>query len=295
MKKYSYWIISFIYLFFSISTIFAQNGVGINTATPKSNFEVNGSSGQKVTTITATTTLDATYNTVICNNGASAITVTLPAVAGCTSRVYTIKREASSTANVTIDANASETIDGALTLVLTSANQSTMIVNNGTEWKQISSNGNTDNLLFPMGEMYYFDVTGTNIGISAVSNGSTNMVLCNPTTTNSTAMEFDSPQAGRLRYKGTKTKMFHIACTITFKTGSAGDQYVFGVAQNGSIIPGSKILQKYASASDVQSTAIHIVAMLATDEYLELYVGNMTSTADITVHTINMFALGMGM
>ena len=54
----------------------AQTGVGVNTTTPKSSLEVNGSLSKKVTTITASTTLDTSYNVVICNNGASAITVT---------------------------------------------------------------------------------------------------------------------------------------------------------------------------------------------------------------------------
>lgn len=232
---------------------------------------------------------------VLCNNAGVAETINLPDATTCTARTYTIKRESTSSADVTIDANGTQTIDGALTVVLAAASQSVSLISDGSNWKQLNSNTTADNILFPMGEIYYFNTTGTNIVITTISDGSTNMVLCNPVTTNPTTMEFDSPSNGRLRYIGTKTKMFHVACTITFKTGSAGDEYVFGVAKNGSIISGSKILQKYASASDVQSTAIHIVATLATNDYLELYVGNMTSTADITVHTINLFALGMGL
>ncbi len=70
----------------------AQNGVGINTSSPKSNFEVNGSMGQKVNTVTASTSLDDNYNTIICNNTGGEITISLPDVSICTGRVYTIKR-----------------------------------------------------------------------------------------------------------------------------------------------------------------------------------------------------------
>ena len=80
----------------------AQNGVGVNTTNPKSSFEVNGSFGQNITTITTSVTLDATQGIVLCNNGSTAITVTLPTVSDCTGRIYNIKREVTSTANVTI-------------------------------------------------------------------------------------------------------------------------------------------------------------------------------------------------
>jgi hypothetical protein len=113
----------------------AQDGVGVNTTTPKSNFEVNGSFGQKVTGITATTTLDATYNTVVCNNGESAITINLPTIASSTGRFYVIKKGNSSTADITLDANGSETIEGASTLVLSDTKGAVTIFNDGTEWK----------------------------------------------------------------------------------------------------------------------------------------------------------------
>ena len=51
----------------------AQNGVGVNTTNPKSSFEVNGSYGQNITTITTSVTLDATQGIVLCNNGSTAI------------------------------------------------------------------------------------------------------------------------------------------------------------------------------------------------------------------------------
>ncbi|MDD5150921.1 MAG: hypothetical protein PHC28_10670 [Flavobacterium sp.] len=126
---------SFFFLFVFIAT--AQ--VGIGTTTPLSTFEVNGSVGQKVNTITATTTLDDTYGIVICNNGSTAITVTLPNVALCTGRVYTIKRNATSTANVTI----AGTIDGATNLVMSKAGEAVTLFSNGTEWKAASTNNSS--------------------------------------------------------------------------------------------------------------------------------------------------------
>lgn len=61
-------------------------------------------------------------------------TINLPAVASSTHRVIRIKKKSSATYSVTIDANASETIDGATTLVLTLQYSSVTLVCDGVEW-----------------------------------------------------------------------------------------------------------------------------------------------------------------
>ncbi len=120
----------------------AQNGVGVNTTNPKSSFEVNGSFGQNITTITTSATLDATQGIVLCNNGSTAITVTLPTVSDCTGRIYNIKREATSTANVTI----AGTIDGATNLTLGNPGESVSLFSNGTEWKKMLNYNSSSNI-----------------------------------------------------------------------------------------------------------------------------------------------------
>lgn len=143
MKKSLFPLFIGIFIIGQLPKIEAQNGVGVNTTSPKSSFEINGSFGQNVTTITTNTTLDATQGLILCNNGSTAITVTLPTVSGCTGRIYNIKRETSSTANVTI----AGTIDGAVNLILKNPGESVTIFSNGTEWKTMlnyySSNTNS--------------------------------------------------------------------------------------------------------------------------------------------------------
>ena len=67
------------------------------------------------------------------NNGASAVTVNLPAVASCDGLEVVIKLLGTGTA--TIDANASETIDGALTFALTLQNSSINLVATSAGWR----------------------------------------------------------------------------------------------------------------------------------------------------------------
>lgn len=121
--------------FFLFVSYLCNAQVGIGTTNPLSTFEVNGSVGQKVTTLTANTTLDENYSLVICNNGSTAIIISLPAASGVTGRIYTIKREASSNANVTI----SGTIDGVSNLILAKAGEAATVFSNGTEWKTLNN------------------------------------------------------------------------------------------------------------------------------------------------------------
>ncbi len=130
-REYS---LSFVLPFFLIS-FFISAQVGIGTTDPKSTFEVNGSFGSKVNTVTANTSLDETYNVVLCNNASTAITITLPAATSIAGRTYFIKREAISTANVTI----SGTINGVTNLILKNANDAVAVISNGTEWKTINN------------------------------------------------------------------------------------------------------------------------------------------------------------
>jgi hypothetical protein len=293
-----------LYVFVISSFLFASflsnAQVGINTITPNSTLEINGSLSQKVETITTTTTLGSDNNTIVCNNGATAITINLPSVSSpdCAGRIYTIKKGSmmNSSANVTIDGNGSETIDGATTFLLSDDQGAVTLANDGTEWKIINDHLSP----YPMGEVSYFSTSGTIVNISGLSDGSTNMIVCavsTPTATNLLSMpmnEFSTNSNGRLVYDGKTTRTFHIACTISATPSNNGDQYVFGVSKNGAVVTASKIIQKMGTTSDTQSTAMHVVIVLAKGDYLELQVGNLTNSGgNVKIKSLNLFALGM--
>ena len=75
---------------------------------------------------------EATHYTIDCTSGN--VTVTLEAASGETGNRYTFKREDASGNTITIDADASETIDGATTVGLASQYDSVTIWCDGTEW-----------------------------------------------------------------------------------------------------------------------------------------------------------------
>lgn len=116
----------------------ALNGFG--TSTPISTVEVNGSLGTKIQTVSATTTLDVTHYTVLVDASGGAVTINLPAVASTGKRRYTIKKIDSSGNAVTIDGNASETIDGATTQSLATQYKYQEIHCDGAAWYIVGNN-----------------------------------------------------------------------------------------------------------------------------------------------------------
>ena len=68
------------------------------------------------------------------------MTINLPAVSAISGREYVIKKIDSSGNAVTIDGNASETIDGSTTSSLATQNKYARIKCNGTAWYIIANN-----------------------------------------------------------------------------------------------------------------------------------------------------------
>lgn len=86
-----------------------------------------------IATKTANYTLVSTDNTILADATSGDITMTLPAAASHSGRVYTVKKINASN-NVIIDANSSETIDGTTTKTLSGQWDSLTFQSNGTNW-----------------------------------------------------------------------------------------------------------------------------------------------------------------
>jgi hypothetical protein len=70
--------------------------------------------------------------------------------------------------------------------------------------------------------------------------------------------------------------------------GAASVTKVIGIAKNGSILPSSKVVHASDGASTPQSVSGSCVVSLSTNDYIEVFVGNTTSTADPTVLSLNI-------
>jgi hypothetical protein len=103
---------------------------------------------------------------ILGNATGGSFTVTLPAAASNTGRLYFIKKTDSGANTVTVDANASETIDGATTVVLGNENEAVLILCNGTAWFLLSRPGASNtgiqaSILDALGDLVYASADDT--------------------------------------------------------------------------------------------------------------------------------------
>ncbi|RPH31967.1 MAG: hypothetical protein EHM93_11200 [Bacteroidales bacterium] len=110
---------------FSSSSSFNYDGAKLNFS---GTFNLDGGLINKISTITEESTLDDTYNIVLCDG---TFTIYLNDVSTNAGRVYTIKNIGSGT--ITINPYNSDMIEGASTYTLI-ANKSVVIVCNGSAW-----------------------------------------------------------------------------------------------------------------------------------------------------------------
>lgn len=79
-------------------------------------------------------TLTDNDSIVLVNAGIGPVTITLPTSVGRKGRIYQVKKTDVTTNAVTIDANAAETIDGALTQVLDRQFSNLTFASDGANW-----------------------------------------------------------------------------------------------------------------------------------------------------------------
>lgn len=87
-----------------------------------------------ITTVSSDTTLNSTNYVVLVDASGAARTITLPAAASHTGRIYYVKKIDSSANAVIIDANGAELIDGNATVTMTVQYLSRQVVSDGTGW-----------------------------------------------------------------------------------------------------------------------------------------------------------------
>jgi len=97
----------------------------------------SGGASRGIATKSTTYTATSTDSTLLCDATSAAFTINLPAAASHSGRVYALKKIDSSGNAVTIDGNASETIDGATTITLSAQWDRAQIQSNGSAWFRI--------------------------------------------------------------------------------------------------------------------------------------------------------------
>lgn len=104
----------------------------------RSKLAVGASANLAVTSKTTTYTADpATDDVILCSASGGAFSVNLPAAASNSGKRFWIKKTDSTSNAVTLDGNASETIDGATTYAMIIQNECIQVVCDGSGWRII--------------------------------------------------------------------------------------------------------------------------------------------------------------
>ncbi len=131
-----------LFVAFFLTCCYSTNAqVGIGTVTPNSTLDIRGSVATAYRSFTANTTALVTDNQLVFT-GSVAATLTLPAAAGNTGRRYLVKNASTTlpTPLVTIVPATVETIDGTASWILDEANETVVLISNGTGWHVTAQN-----------------------------------------------------------------------------------------------------------------------------------------------------------
>ncbi|MBI9040116.1 hypothetical protein [Lutibacter sp.] len=157
-------------------------------------------------------------------------------------------------------------------------------------------------LMIPMGEISYFKTNGYNLTIPNKASGDSglgtndNMIKIDPGTDNTNFVNdmFGTGTNSRLTYTGSVGRYFHIALSFSYYPETLKDSFIFGVAKNDLVQDTSKLFITTGASGDFQSSAMHVLLWLAPNDYIEFYVGNLTTANKyIKIKSFNFVAIGM--
>jgi hypothetical protein len=108
------------------------------------------------------------------------------------------------------------------------------------------------------------------------------------TTTAAELFRMSSPANNRLTYSGAKTRRFDVMCSLSLVASASNKYYSFYIYKNGVLLPESKQMLKLGSNVDKGSVTLSCTALLAPNDYLEVWVENDSDNSSITIETLNL-------
>ena len=97
----------------------------------------------------------------------------------------------------------------------------------------------------------------------------------------------------RLKYTGTPSRHVNIAAALSMTCGGSNQILGFKLAKNGVVIDNSVARRKIGTGSDIGGIGVHAHVDMVTDDYIELWCTNETSTATVTIEEVHLMATGL--
>ena len=140
------------------------------------------------------------------------------------------------------------------------------------------------------GELYISSSAAT-----SVATVSTPLKAAGTTTTGDLSLfDDDTGTNNRLKYKGTEPKVFHVLACISMT--SASNNITFNIyiyvyddsGASGAVITSSKIQRKIGTGADIGALSTQTLVLLDTDDYVEVWVENITDDSNCTFDLMNL-------
>lgn len=93
----------------------------------------------------------------------------------------------------------------------------------------------------------------------------------------------------RATYTGPSTKWFLVTATASISAPNSANAFRMRIAKNGTTIPESGSRTRTQANAVAEYIACQCVVQLATNEYIEIFVRNTTSTQTLTAQMLNVF------
>lgn len=156
----------------------------------------------------------------------------------------------------------------------------------------IISNGDataTFQYAHPRGSSYFVDMATP----YTLSYPSAYTKLAPTTTSTGTNIQFTVSTSGRLTYTGTRTLTTKLIFNISLDQASGSNRDIeVAVYKNGSLVPGSTVVNTTSSAIKVLTTCL-IDTTMATNDYVEAFVKNAGAGGDVRVYSFYLSAVGL--
>lgn len=128
---------------------------------------------------------------------------------------------------------------------------------------------------------------------TAVATVNTFLKAAGTTTLSPNAHNWTMPQDNRLTYVGPSRRVVHIASSVTVTMAGNTKLARITIAKNGTVHPGAEVQRWVTTGSDKGSTALHAFTDVSNGDYLEVWVANGTDNTNMTLETMNLFAMDM--
>ena len=128
-----------------------------------------------------------------------------------------------------------------------------------------------------------------NVVVTNVISSGVPLKIAGSTTANSINQKF-SHTDNRITYTGALGRDFLVSATVTITGATAGNQIGLYIAKNGSTLPESEVYITANASGRAEGGKVQTITPLVTNDYLEMWVENASSSADITVGFMNVIA-----